>query len=80
MKTRTGTKTKTSEPTLCYPRGYDAKTQAPHPPGKLTGGERACTLEGCRGKRIGVRWDDGKLTWPCTRGMFIREDGQWQIA
>jgi hypothetical protein len=37
--------------------------------GKTTGGERQCAMEGCRGIRIGVRWDDGQLTYPCTKGM-----------
>lgn len=37
--------------------------------GLTTGGERLCTMEGCRGHRIGVRWEDGKLTFPCTHGM-----------
>jgi hypothetical protein len=39
--------------------------------GTLTGGFRNCQMEGCRGKRLGVRWDDGKLTFPCTHGMLI---------
>ena len=37
--------------------------------GTLTGGERDCSMESCRGKRVGVRWNDGKLTFPCTGGM-----------
>ena len=48
-------------------------------PGRLTGGTRRCTLEGCRGERLGVRWPDGRITWPCSEGLFIREDGQYQI-
>jgi hypothetical protein len=42
--------------------------------------ERRCHLDGCRGVRLLVFWPDGKHTWPCTKGMRIREgDGQWQI-
>ena len=48
--------------------------------GRLTGGERLCGLEGCKGVRLRVRWPGGKTTWPCTVGMFETEDGQWQIS
>lgn len=37
--------------------------------GVLTGGSRRCQLEGCTGRKLGVRWPDGKITWPCTKGM-----------
>ena len=47
--------------------------------GKSTGGERACHLEGCTGTKIGVRWSDGKLTYPCTKGMKVRKNGDYQI-
>lgn len=47
--------------------------------GYTTGGERQCPLEGCRGERIGVRWKDGSLTWPCTAGMKVRKDKHLQI-
>ena len=34
-----------------------------------TGSTRVCQLAGCTGRRIGVRWNDGKLTYPCSKGM-----------
>ena len=37
--------------------------------GKATGTTRRCTLEGCTGVRVGTRWPDGKITWPCSKGM-----------
>jgi hypothetical protein len=37
--------------------------------GVATGGSRHCHMEGCRGTRIGVRWSDGVLTFPCTHGL-----------
>ena len=46
--------------------------------GYTTGGVRPCTLEGCTGLRIGVRWSDHTLTWPCTAGMEQRA-GAWYI-
>lgn len=47
--------------------------------GRLTGGTRVCPLEGCPGARLGVRWPDGRLTWPCTKGMIQCADGDWEI-
>jgi hypothetical protein len=48
--------------------------------GRLTGGSRRCALEGCRGVLLGVRWPDGELTWPCTRGMtWDNAKGEWEI-
>jgi len=48
--------------------------------GKTTGGNRHCTMEGCRGFRLGVRWQDGKLTWPCTHGMnWDSRENVWKI-
>ena len=44
-------------------------------------GERACTLESCGGLCLGVRWPNGRLTWPCTKGMDYNEAAQsWQIV
>ena len=37
--------------------------------GTPIGTTRMCRLEGCTGLRIGVRWDDGKLTYPCSKGL-----------
>ena len=46
-----------------------------------TGSGRICNLEGCSGMRIGVRWPDGKLTFPCTDGMrSTKTDGVWEIV
>jgi hypothetical protein len=47
--------------------------------GKFTGGTRPCTMESCKGERVGVRWKDGKLTWPCSAGMKFRKDFFLQI-
>jgi len=47
--------------------------------GIATGGSRRCTLEGCNGLRIGVRWADGRITWPCSRGMIQISNGRWKI-
>lgn len=50
--------------------------------GTTTGGNsRKCPMESCRGERVGVRWDDGKLTYPCTAGMHWNEKRKaWQIV
>jgi hypothetical protein len=48
--------------------------------GVLTGSSRRCQLEGCLGVRLYVRWDDGKLTMPCTKGMTYDDvAGSWKI-
>lgn len=60
-------------PKLVYSR--DGKEK-----GRTTGGIRYCTLEGCKGPCIGVRWPDRKITWPCRQGMAERPDGQLQIG
>lgn len=38
-----------------------------------------CRMEGCTGVRITVKWPDGQITRPCTKGMFTRPDGHRQI-
>ena len=48
--------------------------------GVRTGGTRLCPLAGCNGLRIFVRWPDGRLTEPCTKGLIQRPDGQHQIG
>ena len=47
--------------------------------GATTGGVRPCGMEGCKGQRVGVRWDDGKLTYPCTGGMGFTLDGSMRV-
>ena len=48
--------------------------------GKTTGGSRPCSIEGCRGKCLGVRWNDGKLTFPCTAGMtYDDKTATWKL-
>jgi hypothetical protein len=47
--------------------------------GKLTGGSRHCSMCGCSGKALAVRWENGKLTYPCTKGMIF-ENGTWRIG
>ena len=37
--------------------------------GHFTGGGRPCTMESCGGVKLAVRWEDGKLTYPCSEGM-----------
>lgn len=47
--------------------------------GTVRGEGRPCRqVEGCPGRQVPVRWSDGKLTWPCTEGLYELEEG-WQI-
>lgn len=47
--------------------------------GKTTGTTTRCQLEGCRGTRVWVRWEDGRLSKPCDRGLTRESDGSLHI-
>jgi hypothetical protein len=47
--------------------------------GEAIGSEHACQLESCRGVRVSVRWETGRRTFPCSKGMTVRPDGALQI-
>jgi hypothetical protein len=38
-----------------------------------------CTLDGCGGTRLHVKWPDGRRTYPCAKGCDALEDGSLQI-
>ena len=38
-----------------------------------------CTLEGCGGTRLHVRWPGGVRSYPCVKGCRLRDDGDYQI-
>jgi len=57
--------------TVLSPNGVDG--------GTTTGGQYRCRLEGCGGMRIAVRWPDGRVTYPCTKGMTYEND-IWRIG
>lgn len=52
--------------------------------GRLTGTRRPCNLAGCTGERLTVRWDNGKVTYPCTKGMTLKKNKRgiltWKIG
>jgi hypothetical protein len=37
--------------------------------GKVVSHTSRTCHEGCGGTRLGVRWPDGRLTYPCSRGI-----------
>jgi hypothetical protein len=39
--------------------------------GVATGGSKRCQMEGCNGLRVCVRWENGKKTWPCSKGLHF---------
>ena len=47
--------------------------------GVATGTTRRCQLEGCTGVRVYVRWPDGRLTMPCSKGMSSLGEGGFRI-
>jgi hypothetical protein len=51
--------------------------------GLTTGGMRLCSMEGCTGIRLDVKWPDGKRTRPCSKGLKDaegKEPGALQIG
>lgn len=49
-------------------------------PGTPTGSVHRCSMAGCNGLRIAVRWPDGRCTFPCTRGLLPLGAGVWRIG
>lgn len=47
--------------------------------GTLTGSKHRCQMEGCTGRRVGVRWNDGKISFPCTKGLKVVKHGKTEI-
>ena len=47
--------------------------------GQTTGKWKHCSLSGCAGFRYGVRWPDGRITWPCSKGLVGYCRG-WRIG
>jgi hypothetical protein len=47
--------------------------------GVTTGTQFPCGLEGCTGVRVGVKWGDGRHTFPCSKGMDKTRRG-WEIV
>lgn len=41
---------------------------------------RPCSMEGCTGVRIHVKWPDGRSTYPCSKGCKELPSGLWQIV
>lgn len=62
-----------------YAKGTPVLSKDGTKKGKLTGGYRHCGMAGCTGKALAVRWEDGKLTYPCTKGMEFN-NGTWKIG
>lgn len=61
-----------NKPLIVYSRDKKEK-------GVCTGGAYLCKMESCKGDRIGVRWANGKITFPCTQGMKFFKNGDMQI-
>lgn len=46
--------------------------------GTITG-VSLCSLGGCSGTRLHVKWPDGKRTYPCAKGCKVRKNGDMEI-
>jgi hypothetical protein len=62
-----------------FPKGTTIYSRDGKLKGITTGGQRMCQLHGCTGMRIAVRWSDGKLTYPCSKGIVAKRK-RWQIG
>lgn len=47
--------------------------------GTVVGRGSVCSMDGCGGWRVSVRWPDGTRTRPCTRAMARVSNGLWRI-
>jgi hypothetical protein len=63
---------------VSYPSGTPVISADGALRGQLSGGHYACRLKDCRGRRLRVVWPDGKVTFPCSRGMTF-QDGAWVL-
>lgn len=57
-----------------YPEGTRIVSRDGKLEGAATGSTHACTLHGCRGVRITVRWPDGTISHPCSKGLLPAPD------
>lgn len=48
-------------------------------PGVTTGTFRRCQLEGCSGIRVGVKWGNNNITWPCSKSLELQPDSSFKI-
>lgn len=64
--------------TLKFDKGARVKSRDGKVEGFVTGSNHLCQMTGCSGRRISVRWPDGKNTFPCSKGMKW-EGRHWRI-
>lgn len=48
--------------------------------GVASGHTSSCRMEGCLGVRVSTKWADGRITYPCSKGLISRPDGHFQIG
>ena len=56
---------------LKFAEDAKVKTRCGKETGTVTGGGYLCRMEGCGGWRVGVRWPNGAITFPCSKGMDL---------
>lgn len=47
--------------------------------GRATGNYHECSMHGCGGQRVSVRWPNGQITFPCSKGMIKERGGDWRL-
>lgn len=63
-----------------FEAGYTVISRNGKSKGKTTGAHYRCTMDGCTGQRVVVRWRGGKTTRPCSKGMILSSSAKtWKI-
>lgn len=58
-----------------FPKGTRVQSRDRRLTGRSTGATHRCTLDGCPGLRVAVRWADGRTTFPCSKGLVTTTTG-----
>jgi hypothetical protein len=62
-------------------RVYSRKTKGEkQKAGITTGALHRCRLEGCTGFRVTVKWPNGRITHPCSKGLLDRKGGGFEVG
>jgi hypothetical protein len=48
--------------------------------GIITRANQRCRLEGCTGVYLSTKWENGKRTFPCSKGVIEKPNGMLKIG
>lgn len=64
---------------MLFSKGMQIRARNDVESGLSTGSTHRCRMAGCTGLRVTVRWKNGKVTHPCSKGMELLSDGSARI-